>query len=161
MKHLVLTRPNLKTLAALLGFCALAGFLSPAHTYAAGPNTVVPDVVGMTQVDANTAIGDANLVVGTITYQYSNTVAAGLVISQTPIGGTVVTEGTSVDIVVSLGKSAVVPDVVGMAQVDANTAITDANLLVGTITYQYSSTVAAGLVISQSPVGGTVVNEGA
>jgi len=125
-----------------------------------GPSSIVPDVVGSTEASASTAITDANLVVGTVTYEYSNPVAAGLVLNQNPAGGAEVSEGSSVDLTVSLGASSIVPDVVGLSEAAASTAITDANLTVGTVDYQYSATVAAGLVISQAPVGGTEVAEG-
>jgi hypothetical protein len=56
-----------------------------------------------TLADANTAITGAGLIVGTITYAYSDTVAAGLVISQDPAGETDAAGGSAVDMVVSLG----------------------------------------------------------
>jgi len=119
-----------------------------------------PNVVGMTQSAAATTITGAGLIVGTVTQQYSNTIAAGLVISQSPVGGTTVNVGSSVNLVVSLGKP-VVPNVVGMTQSAATAAITAVDTLtVGTITTQYNNTVAVGLVISQSPVGGSAVNIG-
>jgi lysophospholipase L1-like esterase len=123
-------------------------------------SAMVPDVVGVPLADANSNIIAAGLTVGTITYEYRNTVPAGNVISQNPTGGTAVDIGSSVDLVVSLGRP-VVPNVVGMTQSDANTAIISVdNLQVGIITRQYSDTVATGLVISQNPVGGTEVNIG-
>ncbi len=119
----------------------------------------VPNVVGLTEADANTAIVDAGLVVGTITDALSNTVAAGRVISQNPTGGTAAAGGSDVNLVISLGRP-VVPNVVGLTELDASEAITAADLTVGTITQAHSDTVAAGLVISQSPVSGTTVNIG-
>jgi Ice-binding-like/PASTA domain len=65
----------------------------------------VPNVVGQTYADANTAITAASFTVGTITTDYNNTVAAGRVISQNPVGGTAATSRTAVDMVVSLGSS--------------------------------------------------------
>ena len=121
---------------------------------------IVPNVIGMTQADANTAIEDANLTLGTVTEQYSDTVAAGLVISQDPNAGTYLPTGSPVNIIVSLGASAIVPDVVDMLLADANTAIIDANLAVGDLDYQYSDTTADGNVISQQPAAGTEVSQG-
>ncbi len=65
--------------------------------------TTVPNVVGQTQATAESSIVAANLVLGNVAEAYSTTVAAGNVISQTPSGGTTVDEGTSVDLVVSIG----------------------------------------------------------
>jgi beta-lactam-binding protein with PASTA domain len=73
----------------------------------------VPDAVGLTQADAETALTDAGLTVN-VTTAFSDTVAAGVVISQTPGVGTDVTAGSPVDLVVSSGPSlATVPDVIG------------------------------------------------
>ena len=63
----------------------------------------VPNVVGMPQTSAESTITSAGLVVGAITQVYNNTVAAGNVISQNPTGGTVVSLGTIVALVVSKG----------------------------------------------------------
>jgi hypothetical protein len=46
-----------------------------------------------------------------------------------------------------------VPFVVGMTQAEAGTAITSAKLTPGTVAYQHHGSVAAGIVISQSPEG--------
>ncbi len=65
--------------------------------------TVVPDVVGETQADATTDIEAALLVVGAVTTEHSDTVPAGIVISQDPVGGTDALAGDPVDLVVSSG----------------------------------------------------------
>jgi len=117
----------------------------------------VPDVVGMSQADAEAAIIAAGLAVGNVTEEFSCTVPAGDVISQDPVAGTCVDPGTAVDLVVSLGPLEV-PDVVGMSQADAETTIIAAGLTVGNVTEEYSFTVPAGDVISQDPVAGTCVN---
>jgi hypothetical protein len=63
----------------------------------------VPDVLGMSQVSAQSAITAAGLSVGVISQSFSNTVAAGNVISQTPVGTTSAPAGSPVDLVISLG----------------------------------------------------------
>jgi hypothetical protein len=83
------------------------------------------------------------------------------VISQSPLAGTQVSGGSAVDIVVSQGPVPIsVPNVVGMTQAAAQTAVTAAGLTVGTVTTAYHSTVPAGSVISQSPIAGTQVSSG-
>jgi len=47
-----------------------------------------------------------------------------------------------------------VPNVVGLQQTAATTSLTNAGLTVGAVTFQPSTTVAAGAVISQTPTGG-------
>jgi beta-lactam-binding protein with PASTA domain len=117
-----------------------------------------PDVVGETEPNATAAITAVdNLTVGTIVYEYNDTIAATVVISQNPAAGTLVPTGSSVDLVVSLGQPQV-PDVVGETEPNATAAITAVdNLTVGTIVYEYNDTVAATVVISQNPAAGTLV----
>jgi len=57
-------------------------------------------------------------------------------------------------------QTVTVPNVVGKTQANASSALTSAGLTVGTITQAYSSTVASGNVISQSPASGTSVASG-
>ena len=115
----------------------------------------VPDVVNQPQATAEAAIVAASLTVGNVTSAYSDTVPAGNVISQNPIGGASALPGTQVDLVISLGVQPVtVPDVTGQAQATAEAAIVAATLTVGNVTSAYSDTVAAGNVISQNPIGG-------
>ncbi|MHB0947200.1 MAG: PASTA domain-containing protein, partial [Sedimentisphaerales bacterium] len=70
-----------------------------------GDMVTVPDVVGMTQSDAQTAIIAEGLNVGTVSTVFSDTVVAGNVISQDPTAGNSVVFGGSVNIVVSLGAA--------------------------------------------------------
>ena len=115
----------------------------------------MPDVTGM---DEATAISTINAVpdisYGTSTYQCSNTVPAGDVISQS-ITGTAPC-GTAVDLVVSTGLCPVtVPNVVDTPQASAEAAIIAAGLTVGTVTTTCDNSIVAGNVISQNPAGGT------
>lgn len=63
----------------------------------------VPDVVGKKDADAQSAIKNAGLKV-TATYDYDDNVEKGKVVSQSISGGTKVSAGTTVNIVVSNGK---------------------------------------------------------
>ena len=63
----------------------------------------VPNVLGMTQAAATTAVTSAGLVVGTVTSTRSATVPAGRVISESPTAGTNVAAGSAVNLVVSSG----------------------------------------------------------
>ncbi len=117
----------------------------------------VPDVVNLTQAAATTVINDAGLVVGTVASAASATVAAGSVISQDPPAGASVASGSTVSLVVSTGVT--VPDVEGQTQAAATAALTSAGFLVTTST-QASTNVPSGLVISQTPAGGTSASGG-
>ncbi len=129
--------------------------------YSFSVNVTVPNVVGLTQAAASTAITGVGLVVGTVTTASSSSVPSGDVISQDPVSGTSVNLGSAVDLVVSTGPAQVaVPNVVGMTQAAATTSITGAGLVVGTVTMASSNSVPSGDVISQNPVAGTEVNLG-
>jgi serine/threonine-protein kinase len=114
-----------------------------------GPQIVtVPNVEGMTQAAATAAIAGAKLKVGTVN-------ATGKVISQEPPKGSSVPQGSSINLVISSAPQMVaVPNVEGLTQDAATTAITEAKLKVGTVTQQTSNTVAPGKVISQDPASG-------
>ncbi|GJL67527.1 MAG: hypothetical protein NPIRA06_01620 [Nitrospirales bacterium] len=118
----------------------------------------VPNVVGLTQAKAQSVITTAGFTVGAVTTAINLTVAPGKVISQKPGAGTKAAAGTAVALVVSLGAK--VPNVVGLAQADAQKAITTAGLTVGTVTMTNSAGVAVGKVISQNPLAGTNVVPG-
>jgi hypothetical protein len=73
-------------------------------TVSLGPEMVgVPEVTGLSQAAAEDAITAANLAVGNVTTEPSDTVPTGQVIRQNPEGGAVAVTGSFVDIVVSLG----------------------------------------------------------
>lgn len=127
------------------------------------PKTVaVPNVKGKTQSDATSAIQKAGLKAKVYSV-YSDTVAKGKVIGQSPTGGTKVTSGTEVGIAVSLGKgvgAVTVPNVVGKKESDAVNAMNSAGLK-PKVYRQYSDTVAKGVVSAQLPAAGTTTGKGA
>jgi len=128
-----------------------------AMTVSLGPAPIlVPDVTGQAQATAESNITGDGFTVGTVTTANSNTVPAGDVIDQAPLGNTLALPGTPVDITVSIGPAPVlVPDVVGQAQALAESNIVGDGFIVGTISTAFSDTVSAGDVIDQSPLGGT------
>ncbi len=65
--------------------------------------TTVPNVVGLTQAAATSALTAAGLVVGTITSAFDSTVTAGLVLTESPVAGSVSTPGEAINLVLSLG----------------------------------------------------------
>lgn len=64
----------------------------------------VPGIVGLSESAAEAQIEDSGLSVGRVTTSESDTVSAGLVISQSPTEGTQTERGTSINFVVSSGK---------------------------------------------------------
>ena len=130
-----------------------------------GPETkmvAVPKLVGREAADAEAALTSAGLV-GSVTEQYSDE-PAGQVISQSPLEGEQVEEGSTVSYVVSLGpetKTVTVPNLTtGMTREEAEQALTAAGLEVGTVTEANSSSITPGYVMNQTISPGTEVAEG-
>lgn len=120
----------------------------------------VPNVVGYTDNAAIGMLQDAGLDYSR-EYETSDTVPEGTVIRQTPESGSTVAAGTKVTIVVSQGKSSVtVPDLKNKSESDAKSELESRGLKVGTVSTEYSDTVAEGLVIDQSEIAGKTVYSG-
>ncbi len=96
---------------------------------------VIPNIVGMAQVDAEAAINAAGLTVGAITQAYSNTVPKGSVISQDPAAASPACPGKPVNLVISLGPKPVPATAIPVAKTEPATAIgSDTATLKGKIT---------------------------
>ncbi len=120
----------------------------------------VPNVVNEEESRAEQMLREAGLKVTKGDAQYSSDVAEGYVISCNPDVGTEVDEGSSVEIIVSLGtQPATVPTLTGKSASDAEAALKDAGLT-GSATEEYSDDVEEGVVISQSIDPGTEVSRG-
>jgi beta-lactam-binding protein with PASTA domain len=129
----------------------------------AAPEKVdVPKVVDQTQTAAVSAIEKAGLKANSIAV-YSSSTKAGVIVGQSPAGGSKASPGSTVDILVSQGSIPsfkTVPNVVGKSRSAAVNAITSAGLT-ASAQEQYSDTVAAGIVIAQYPSAATKVAPGA
>ncbi len=128
----------------------------PSNQASAAPfPAAVPDVVNQTQAFASTTLTGSGLVVGTVTTASHGTILSGRVIEQNPVAGMSVSAGSAVALVVSTGLPPVpVPNVTGMTQSDASSALNAWGLKPGAITLAPSVLVASGSVISQLPLAG-------
>jgi eukaryotic-like serine/threonine-protein kinase len=124
--------------------------------------TNVPNVIGISPAAAGSSLTHNNLTVGTQTNACTSSYASGLVSSQTPAAGATEPPNTPVNLVVSTGPCATVPNVVGDSQGDADSAITGANLApVFTSDPSCSNgTASPGTVESQSPAANSQVASG-
>ena len=115
-------------------------------------SVAVPDVVGATQSDAESAVESAGFV-ASVTQKSSSSVPSGRVIEQNPTAGVQAQPGSTVTIVVSTGPGlAAVPDVVTMTQADAVNALTAAGFTSHVTLLTGGGTV--GTVIDQTPNAG-------
>ena len=122
----------------------------------------IPDITGQTKEDAKYRLEQEGFVVD-YTEVYHDSVKEGKVIKTSPDVGTEQPKGTTVIMSVSKGaetKYTTMPSVVNTTRENAEVAIKNAGLAVGSITEEFSDTVAAGNVISQSAAAGNSVEEG-
>ncbi|GAA2038791.1 Stk1 family PASTA domain-containing Ser/Thr kinase [Terrabacter terrae] len=117
----------------------------------------VPQLVGVKVGDLGSALSPLTLRLGDTSKAWSETVPAGVVISQDPAPGTSVKRNTSVSVVVSRGRQPIdVPTVTGTSFEAASAAVTKAGLVVVRAPDVNSDTVPSGQVVSQSPDQGTL-----
>lgn len=125
-----------------------------------GSGVEVANVVNATYQDGYVTITQQGLMVSKI-YEASETVPADTIIRTDPVAGTKVPEKTVITVYVSSGKNTVaLPNLAGMTEAEAATALATAKLTLGTITQAASPTVEAGKVISTDPVFNSQVSEG-
>lgn len=123
-----------------------------------GDLKAVPSVLGNLEKDAFNALTAAGFKVEK-SYEYSDSVDAGKVISQSPNGGTAAS-GSKVTIVISQGQKSVdVLSVLGMSEEKAQNTLNNAGLKVA-IEEAHSDSVAVGKVIQQSIASGKTVPAG-
>ena len=110
----------------------------------------VPNLEGKMQSELEEYLEAAGFKLGNVSTEASEE-EKGTVLSQSPAAGEEVEKGTAIDVVVSDGSKAkaVVPYLVGKSIGDAQSALSNAGLKMGSISYEYSSTYAEGEVIWQ------------
>ena len=150
-------------IAIILLLLAIGGAAFAGWYLAAGPGkqVTVPGILNMDQAEATTALQSVGLTLEVAGEEYSETVAAGLVLSSDPAPGASAAANSAVAVVLSRGPERyAVPDVRGDPLEAAKTAITEANLLVGIITEDWDPEVPAGSVASTEPPFGDELKPG-
>ncbi|NEG70590.1 Stk1 family PASTA domain-containing Ser/Thr kinase [Bifidobacterium choloepi] len=122
-----------------------------------GMTTVPSNLVGMSQDDAITAIKNAGLT-SSIESEYSDSVAAGNVISVSPSAGTTVSQGDLVTVTVSLG-----PEQVTIPTIPSGTTLASAKQILEASGFAVSVSGPSdddAVVTNVSPAAGTTVDKG-
>jgi serine/threonine-protein kinase len=121
---------------------------------------IVPSLDGLTVEKATVLLLEEGLSLGQISPENSER-PVDTIISQTPQAGTSITSGTSVDIVVSAGKSkVVVPKLIGLQNVeDARRVLSDKGLKLGPVT-EIESDADKGVIVGSDPAAGSAVSAG-
>ncbi|WP_367154822.1 RHS repeat-associated core domain-containing protein [Methylomonas sp. HYX-M1] len=106
-------------------------------TATGGAVVTVPNLVGQTRAAAESQLTDLGLLVGTETFEHSDSVADGLVINQTPAADSVSVTGNSVELTISLGPDAGLPP-------NPDTVATKVETVVASNTFQTSQFLYSG-----------------
>lgn len=117
----------------------------------------IPSVIGKTKSSAKSTLESAGFSVTFEYGDYNDSVAADVVTAQSPSAKKQAAKGSTVTVTLSPGQKPItVPNVVGASQSQAESALAGAGLKYTYADSQYSDTVPAGNVISQTKSGETV-----
>ena len=117
----------------------------------------IPSVIGKTKSSAKSTLESAGFSVTFEYGDYNDSVAADVVTAQSPSAKNKAAKGSTVTVTLSPGQKPItVPNVVGASQSHAESALAGAGLKYTYADSQYSDTVPAGSVISQTKSGETV-----
>lgn len=117
----------------------------------------IPSVIGKTKSSAKSTLESAGFKVNFEYGDYNDSVAADVVTAQSPSAKNQAAKGSTVTVTLSPGQKPItVPNVVNYSQSQAESALTGAGLKYTYADSQYSDTVPAGSVISQTKSGETV-----
>ncbi|MDD6461162.1 MAG: Stk1 family PASTA domain-containing Ser/Thr kinase [Bifidobacteriaceae bacterium] len=129
--------------------------------FSAGPQSAkVPDVSGMTQSEAQSALESAGFKVGSIYTESSGSVSKDSVTRTDPASGESAKKGSTVDLYISNGMTVVPDGLVGASQSTAQGLLSKQGLQV-VVEQESSDSVAQGLVTRTSPASGDSVEQGA
>lgn len=159
-------RFNLVTGTLLLsGFALLGGFLivnlvlMPSLTKQ-GSEVHVPEVVGLSEREAERLLAAEDLRLSKISEQWSQDVPRGFVSAQDPAAGGVVKRGRRISVIVSLGAQGTsVPVLEGNTVRQAEILLESAGLRRGRIARVHTEEVGRDLVIGTDPPGETLVEQ--
>lgn len=151
-------------LAILLAFIVVSslalGFFK-LKDYFISSEVVVPDLKGMYKNEAKEEVEKLGLEFSIVNEVYNNEFEKDQVVNQRTKAGTKVKEGYTIEVTISKGSNLVqVPNLVNRNINEVDSLLEDVNLIEGLVDYEYSDTVEANIIISQSPDAYTEVEEG-
>ncbi len=134
--------------------------ISVGLSYDTSVDTIVPDLTQHSFEEGMEIVRESALYIFKVGSEYSDTVPAGTIMSQTPEAGSTVKQGDVVEVIISLGKEqVVVPDVEFKYIDDANETLEALGFVVN-IEYVEDDTVAKDHVVSQSLEMETLADKG-
>ncbi len=160
-----MSRKN-KILAVVLALiCAIPLSIAVMNVFGGGSDKTVeiPDVIGMTEEEAADELSKYGLEYKLGTPVLSDEYDVGQVASTDPAVGRKVKKGYTVKLILSKGKEndpVKVPNIVGKSLSEAKSMLDGYDLKSGNITYDETSDLPDGTVISQDPEAGDMVDPG-
>ena len=155
-RHIVRTVFLVLLVVSVLGAAGVAlGLVDQANA-----KSRVPAIAGMSANAASKALSAARLEDGRASYSVTRDFPAGRILAETPAAGTMVAQGTPVDVQIATAPQQVtVPDLV-LAQAATAESTVSQMLLRPSLRYSYNKTVETGLVIEQLPRAGDTAPTG-
>lgn len=144
----------------IVGVALAAVFSAEAINRAAQETISVPETTGLDLDTATNRILGQGFQISTA-FESSEATAMGVVISQSPPGGSQARRGDTVTLTISSGPpDLLMPDVFDLSLDEATAIIGQMGLSVDNVSYESIEDVEAGHVVAQSPEADTVVSEG-
>jgi eukaryotic-like serine/threonine-protein kinase len=123
-----------------------------------GELVAVPNLIGLTELEAQQKLDGAGLIVGEKTTRRTDRVPPGQVVDQDPVAGNQIQAGKAVNFVVAAApKQVPVPALEGLTVDEARADLEAAKLILGEVKQENNQDVPEGRIISQSPVAGDQV----
>ncbi|OGS45705.1 MAG: hypothetical protein A2539_08115 [Elusimicrobia bacterium RIFOXYD2_FULL_34_15] len=123
-------------------------------------DVIVPNLIGKNINDMLDTVSSLNLYIKKTGEDFNTELQAGLIISQSPVSGSVVKEGKAIKVIVSAGGEVIfVPDLTNQTIRSAQVMLRKNSLDLGEQDEKYSYTVEKGKIISQSPLARTSVRK--
>jgi len=149
----------LSAIALIGGFFIMNVVLMPSLTRQ-GEEVRVPDIVGLSEREAEKSLATGDLRLSKISEQWSPDVPRGFVSRQDPEPGAVVKRGRRISVVLSLGaQGTTVPVVDGESVRRAEIMLEGAGLRSGRLAQVYTEEVPRDMVVGSDPPGETVVEQ--
>lgn len=115
----------------------------------------IPRLIGKeftSDADIDAYLNQFGYSLGEVSYEESSTADPGYIINQDPVDGTAADKGTKVNIVVSKApSSALMVDLTGKTQVEAEQLLKEKGFVLGAINYEKTNDKPAGTVVRQDP----------
>jgi serine/threonine-protein kinase len=149
----------LSSIALLGGYLVVNLILMPSLTRQ-GAEVRVPEVIGLSEREAERLMADEDLRLSKISEQWSPDVPRGFITAQDPTAGGIVKRGRRISVIVSLGAQGTsVPILEGVTARQAEIMLEGAGLNLGRAARAYSDQVSRDLVIATDPPGETLVEQ--